>query len=140
MKPPAKLLDTSTLSDIMRGIDTRVASKALEYLDTHPCFTFSIMTRYEILRGLQARRAEAQIERFEERCGESEVLPLSDKVVVEGAKIYADLRRRGLLIDDADILIAATARVEGLVMVTENPAHFERVPGIAIESWRESFD
>lgn len=37
---------------------------------------------------------------------------------------------------DADILIAATALVHNLVLVTENRAHFQRIPKLRLESWR----
>lgn len=49
--------------------------------------------------------------------------------------IYADLYRRGELIGDADILIAATALVENLVLGTNNERHFRRVAGLAVENW-----
>lgn len=133
-----RLLDTSILSDIMKGHDGRVAARALRYLEEQQCFTFSILTRFEILRGLEAKNARAQSARFEQRCEKSHVLDLSDAMIVEGARIYGDLHRRGLLISDAGILIAATAKVLDLRLVTENPAHFERVHGIEIESWRAS--
>ncbi len=136
MSEPRKLLDTSTLSDVMRGRDRVVAERASAYLDVHHRFTFSILTRYEILRGLYARQANAQIERFEQRCAVSEIIPLSDPVVVEGAKIHAALQRRGEPIEDADILIAATAQVVGLTVVTENAGHFGRIAGLTVESWR----
>ncbi|HSF18334.1 MAG TPA: hypothetical protein VLK65_22565 [Vicinamibacteria bacterium] len=45
------LLDTTILSAIMKGIEA-VIPKASEYLIEHGSFTFSIITRYEILRGL----------------------------------------------------------------------------------------
>ena len=51
------LLDTDTLSEIMKGVDPQVQANARRYLIVFRYFTFSIMTRYEILRGLQARRA-----------------------------------------------------------------------------------
>ena len=51
------------------------------------------------------------------------------------ALIYADLYRRGELIGDADILIAATALVENLVLGTNNERHFRRVAGLAVENW-----
>lgn len=136
MGEPKKLIDSSTLSDVMRGRDPAVAKEAKAYLAAHDRFTFSILTRYEILRGLYAKRATAQIRRFERRCSESEVLPLTDAVVVEGARIYALLRRRGELIQDADVLIAATARVHGLPIVSENPDHFGRIDELKVESWR----
>jgi tRNA(fMet)-specific endonuclease VapC len=129
-------LDTSTLSDVMRGRYPEVAEKAVAYLDVFHRFTFSILTRYEILRGLYSKQAAAQIERFEGLSAGSEILPLSDAVIVRGAEIYAVLRRRGERIEDADVLIAATALVHGLALVTENARHFKRIEGLGVESWR----
>jgi tRNA(fMet)-specific endonuclease VapC len=48
------------------------------------------------------------------------------------------LHRRGALIGDADILIAATALVEGLVLLTNNERHFGRVAGLQIANWLRS--
>ena len=130
------LLDTDTLSEVIKGRDPLVAQHAQKYLQTHKRFTFSIITRYEILRGLKAKEALQQIAFFEDRCRESKVLPLADTVVVQAAEIYADLHRSGRLISDADILIAATALTQDLTLVTENTGHFERITGLRVESWR----
>jgi tRNA(fMet)-specific endonuclease VapC len=130
------LLDTDVLSEVIKGRDSLVAQRAQKYLQTHKRFTFSIITRYEILRGLKAKVALQQIAVFEDRCRESRVLPLTDTVVVQAAEIYAELHRRGRLISDADILIAATALTHDLTLVTENTGHFERITGLRLESWR----
>lgn len=133
--PPA-LLDTDTLSEVMKGRDPQVQRHARQYLASYGCFTFSIITYYEILRGLKAKRATRQITAFEERCRKSNVLPLTDDVVVQAADIYAELHQQGQLISDADILIAATALVHGLTLVTENVTHFGGISGLNLESWR----
>ena len=133
-----RLLDTVTLSEVIKGRDPEVLRRAREYLSAHGRFQFSIITRYEILRGLKAKDAFRQVERFEEQCRESLVFPLSDEVVVRAAEIYGALHKRGTLIEDADILIAATALVHGLELVTENPSHFSRIPDLVIEGWRSS--
>lgn len=130
------LLDPDTLSEIMKGVDPHVQDNARRYLTIFRHFTFSIITRYEILRGLKARRATRQMARFEQRCQHSEVLPLTDDIIVQAAEVYALLYQEGQLISDADILIAATALKYNLVMVTENANHFRRIPGLSIESWR----
>jgi tRNA(fMet)-specific endonuclease VapC len=88
------------------------------------------------IRKVTARRATRQIARFEQRCQRSQVLPLTDDIIVHAAELYALLYQQGQLISDADILIAATALQHNLVMVTENVNHFRRIPGLAIESWR----
>ncbi|MBI3972159.1 MAG: type II toxin-antitoxin system VapC family toxin [Chloroflexi bacterium] len=129
------LLDTDTLSEVIKGRNARVRQRAKEYLADHGQFTFSIITRYEILRGLKAKRANRQVAAFEVRCRESNVLPLTDEIVVAAAEIYADLYRTGRLISDADILIAATAIVHGLTLVTNNTRHFDRIKGLTTQSW-----
>jgi tRNA(fMet)-specific endonuclease VapC len=130
------LLDTVTLSEVMKGVDTDVQDNARQYLRAFGHFTFSLITRYEILRGLKARRATRQIARFEQRCQQSVVLPITDEIIIQAADLYALLHQEGQLISDADILIAATALKHNLVMVTENVDHFRRIPGLRIESWR----
>jgi tRNA(fMet)-specific endonuclease VapC len=130
------LFDTDTLSEIMKGLDQHVQDHARRYWAVFHHFTFSIITRYEILRGLKARRATRQIARFEQRCQHSLVLPLTDDIIIQAADLYALLYQEGQLISDADILIAATALKHNLVMVTENVNHFRRIPGLSIENWR----
>lgn len=45
----------------------------------------------------------------------------------------AKLRRKGLMIDDFDILIGATSVINNMVMVTNNSAHLSRLDNIIIE-------
>ena len=47
------------------------------------------------------------------------------------------MKKRGNLVEDADILIASIALVENLVLVTDNISHFERVEGLQIENWKD---
>lgn len=49
--------------------------------------------------------------------------------------IKAKLRTEGKMLDDFDILIAATAIVNDCVLVTNNIKHFERIDGLTIENW-----
>jgi tRNA(fMet)-specific endonuclease VapC len=49
--------------------------------------------------------------------------------------VKADLRARGLLLEDADLLIAATALTYQLTLVTNNTQHFSRIPGLRLENW-----
>jgi tRNA(fMet)-specific endonuclease VapC len=87
MKMAPVLIDTDTLSEVIKGHDHVVVEQAAMYLTKHKHFTFSIITRYEILRGLLAKRANRQIEAFEERCRRSTILSISDAIVKEAANI-----------------------------------------------------
>lgn len=134
MTPPQALLDTDILSAVMRRERMAVA-QSRDYLTVHPQFAISIITRYEILRGLSAKRATTQLSGFEALCASMQILPLTDAVIVRAANIYADLYRSGQLIGDADILIAATAMEYGFVLVTNNEKHHSRIAGLTIENW-----
>ena len=73
MPTGSRLLDTVTLSEVIKGRDPEVLRRAREYLSVYGRFQFSIITRYEVLRGLKAKDAFRQMERFEDRCRESVV-------------------------------------------------------------------
>jgi len=134
--PPLGLLDTDTLSEIMKGKNPSVKQHATEYLRSYGRFRFSVITRYEIMRGLKAKQAVRQLAVFEDRCNRSFLYPLTDEIVVQAADIYAYLHQRGLLISDADILIASTAMVHDLTLITGNVEHFSRIPNLLCNSWK----
>jgi tRNA(fMet)-specific endonuclease VapC len=55
------------------------------------------------------------------------VLDITRPIVTRFAQERASLRRRGSLIADLDLLIAATALTYDLTFVTRNVRHFERI-------------
>jgi tRNA(fMet)-specific endonuclease VapC len=128
------LVDTDVLSAVLRRHPLAFA-RANAYALHHSKLTFSAITRFEILRGLKARSASRQQSDFEIFCSENVILPLTDGVIDRSAEIFAHLYRRGQLIGDADIFIAATALEHGMGVVTNNVAHFSRVPGLHVENW-----
>jgi len=132
------LLDTDILSEILKQRDDNVFQAAQSYLDEWQQFTLSVLTRYEILRGLRAKGAVRQELAFNTLCQYSQVLPLTEPIAVRAAAIYADLQLRGALIGDADVLIASTALEHGLAIATGNTAHFGRVSGLQVVNWRAS--
>ncbi len=134
MSSPRFIVDTDILSLLMRK-NAAVLARAGTYLSEHRRFTISIITRYEILRGLKAKDALKQAERFADFCARNQVLPIDDNVIVLAADIYADLYKRGELIADADILIAASAMANGCGIATNNETHFRRVTGLQVENW-----
>ncbi|WP_052296232.1 type II toxin-antitoxin system VapC family toxin [Thermococcus barophilus] len=52
---------------------------------------------------------------------------IDDLVVLTYCKLYRALKRNGELIEDADLLIAATAIAKGYTLWTRNIKHFERL-------------
>jgi len=134
MMPQPVLLDTDTLSGIMRQHPLAI-KQAQVYLNNHQQLTFSIITRYEILRGLKAKQATTQLATFDHLCRKSHILPITDLIIIKAADIYANLHQSGLLIGDADILIGATASIHNLTIITNNENHFKRISELRVENW-----
>jgi tRNA(fMet)-specific endonuclease VapC len=128
------ILDTDTLSLIMRR-NQKVLFNAQNYLQTRSNFTFSIITRYEILRGLKAKNASVQLRAFDKFCKANEILPITDEIILKASDIYAGLYQTGNLIGDADILIASTAIIKNCVLATNNERHFSRIKDLQVENW-----
>ena len=128
------LLDTSILIAFLRG-EEDVVAKVEEYLEEFDSLSLSIITDYEILRGLKYIDNEKKLRDFEELMDKSEIITLDREIIDKASGIYADLKRRGELIDDADILIAASCPVEGMILVTDNEEHFRRIENLEVENW-----
>ncbi len=69
-------------------------------------------------------------------CRDVQVVSISE-VLLEFARQKLFLRKRGLIVEDADIFIGSTAVALDVTMVTENVKHIGRLQGIRIENWTE---
>ena len=63
------------------------------------------------------------------------VLPFDGEAAREYGDIRENLSKKGTIIGGNDLLIAAHARAEGLILVTNNAREFERVEGLRVENW-----
>ena len=117
--------------------DSAVVRKISDYLEVFDALTINIISYYEILRGLKDLGKADKLRKFEEFMQENELISIRKETVQKAAGIYAYLKKGGILIEDADILIASIALVEDLVLVTDNIRHFERIKGLEIENWKE---
>ncbi|AFM04834.1 putative nucleic acid-binding protein, contains PIN domain [Bernardetia litoralis DSM 6794] len=136
MKPT--LFDTDTLSFFLRNEnknEKKVTQKINEYLKEHEKFTISIITYYELLNGLYFGDSEERTTEIELLLNNHTILPLSKKAAQKAAQIYTKLRSEGNSIAHNDILIAATAIVENLVLITNNNKHFDRIEELKTENW-----
>ena len=53
----------------------------------------------------------------------------------EYARLYIQLKRKGMMIGNMDLLIASHAKSLGATLVTNNTKEFERVEGLQLENW-----
>lgn len=126
------MLDTDMFSYAVSGRYPNVR-KRFQALKTPP--VLSAISLAEIRYGACKRRSvklDAMIGLFMDLV---EVRSFTSAAAERYAAIRATLEARGQLIGDMDMLIAAAALAEGLTLVTNNTAHFSRIPGLLIENW-----
>lgn len=132
MKPV--IIDTDILSALMRR-ESSVVETSGKYIAHFGKFNISVITRYEILRGLKFKDVKKQIHIFDLFCEMNNIIQITDEIIVKAADIYADLKRDGLLIPDADIIIASSAIVNDMSVATNNQDHFGRIKGLHLQNW-----
>ncbi|MCP5496820.1 MAG: type II toxin-antitoxin system VapC family toxin [Leptospiraceae bacterium] len=128
------LIDTDTLSYFFHK-NSAVVEKLDKYLKEYGFINISVVTYYEVLNGLYFKDAKNQLVKFEQFVELNEILPLTDEIAKKSAEIYADLRKKGQTIGHNDTLIAGTAIVNDMTLVTNNTNHFGRIEGLEIDNW-----
>lgn len=63
------------------------------------------------------------------------VAPLPEAAGEHYGQIRAALQANGQIIGNNDLWLAAHARAEGWILVTNNEREFVRVPGLQVENW-----
>lgn len=109
----------------------------LEVFNRHAgTMCISSITYAELCHGVekssQPEHNRRQVDDFISRL---DVLPYSDKAAGHYGDIRAALERQGQIIGINDLHLAAHARAEGLVMVTNNEKEFDRVAGLRVDNW-----
>lgn len=88
--------------------------------------------RYGAEKSERRQQNLAALQRFVARVA---ILPFSLEAAAHFGEIRADLERSGTPIGAYDLMIAAQARSEGLILVTNNTREFGRVAGLRVENW-----
>jgi tRNA(fMet)-specific endonuclease VapC len=96
----------------------------------------SAMTLAELLHGAEkSSRVSENLAAIDDFCSRLQVLPYGPKAAQHYGVIRAALEKLGQPIGVNDMHIAAHARSEGLVLVTNNMGEFARVPALEAENW-----
>jgi len=130
------LLDTNIVSLAIKQ-NLQILQKILAVDAKEENIFISCITYFEVRRGFLAIDAPKQRARFEDFCQKYPIIFLEDLAILEkAAEIHANLRLRGLPIQTEDVLIAASAMVKDLIMVS-NDTDLARVEGLSLENWSE---
>lgn len=128
------LLDTNICVLLIRKKSPHV----LERIQRHPFSTIGVSTltiaelQYGVAKSSNASQNQEALDGF--------LIPFTLVVFDEFAAIsYGEIRvhleRHGTPIDAIDLLLAAQALSNQLILVTNNVREFGRVPGLRIEDW-----
>jgi tRNA(fMet)-specific endonuclease VapC len=128
------LLDTNVCIRILNGSSPSVAARlqATSPTEVRLCAVVKAELLYGARHSARVDQNLRLLRRFFEPIAS---LPFDDRCAEEAAFIRLDLERSGRPIGPNDLLIAATARVHDLVLVTHNTREFGRVAGLRIEDW-----
>jgi tRNA(fMet)-specific endonuclease VapC len=129
-------LDTNAISAVIRK-DEALVQRLKELTSAQHEITLNAISYFETKRGLELPRYARKHTIFENLVAEYGVLPLDVTVLDRAAVIYRQLRSLGTPLEDADILIAATALEHDAILVTDNTRHFERIEGLKLENWAD---
>ena len=124
------LVDTDFVVDYLKGKPESI--KALTSL-ANKGLVISIITYGEIYEGIYFGHDPKTAERgFLQFLRGVSLLLLNRAVMKNFARIRGYLRRKGEIIGDPDIMIAATATVNGLTLITRNKKDFQKIEGLKL--------
>jgi len=127
------LLDTDISVFYLRG-KYNINKKLKEIIGYDNCF-ISEITLAELKYGAElSERVDDNLHFVNEFANKIGILPIFNSLDLY-AKEKARLRKTGNIIDDFDLLIGCSAIKNGLILVTNNENHFERIKNIKIENW-----
>lgn len=127
------LLDTNIVIYVLK----RRPIEVLEIFNANANrMAISSITLSELIYGAEkSPNVDKNLEAVEDFISHLEVLPYEAKASQHYGQIKAVLEKKGEIIGENDIHIAAHAISQGLILVTNNVREFQRVPNLAVENW-----
>jgi tRNA(fMet)-specific endonuclease VapC len=126
----AYLLDSDWVINALAG-----RSRALSPLErlSSQHIGVSVITLAEVYQqAFESTNPDAYLATFRGFIAAFRVIPVTEPIAVRSAEIRALLTRRGEIISNFDMLIAATALHYHLTVLTFNFRHFSRIPDLVL--------
>lgn len=128
------LLDTNICIYIAKHNPATVRAR-FEQLSAD-ALAMSVVTLGELQYGAEKSQARSKaLSALQQLQNVIQVAPLTEAVGQHYGQIRSVLERKGQPIGNNDLWIAAHARAEGWVLVTNNQREFARVGKLAVENW-----
>ena len=127
------VLDTNTLIYFFKGLGD-VSKHMLAQSPSELAIPTVVLFELEvgIAKSTSPRKRKSQLQEITELVN---VLPFSIAESKSAAQIRVKLEKQGLPIGPYDVLIAATAMANNMILVTHNQKEFGRIESLKIEDW-----
>ncbi len=126
------MLDTDTASYVIRGTDAQILNRFTGHFGE---ICISSITAGELKFGAVKKQSPLLTQKVDAFC---DLVPIKDfdfRAAEKYGSLRAELERVGTPLASMDLLIAASALAENAILVTNNTAHFSKVPGLNLENW-----
>lgn len=126
------LLDTNICIFAMRG-KYDVIDK-MESIGREKCFVSDVTVMELRFGAYKSKKQTENLHIVNKLLSKVRIIPFAD-----GIDFFCQeklrLQKLGTPIEDFDLLIGSAAKVSGLIMVTDNIQHFNRIDGLSVENW-----
>jgi len=135
------VLDTDILSEVLKRRNANVAVRARGYLQQHSAFTISALTVMELVKGYEKAGRGDELLLVLIFLRTQRILPFDTETAELAGRIHGRLQSAGEPLGRVDPMIAATAILRGLPLVTGNSSHYWRVQALGyaltLQDWRD---
>jgi len=127
-------LDTSFIVALIRR-DPRAEKKLEDYVASEARLSTTPITACELFKGAYRSERGDEVGKIRGMLTHLEILNFSIEACERYGKLVNDLQLIGTPIGDLDAMIASLALTHNEPLLTSDRRHFERVPGLVIETW-----
>ncbi len=127
-------LDSDIISYYLNA-NIKIKEKIFEAIDNGEDICMTVINIYEILRGFKWRNNKQKEVHFNKFLKNVAIFTIDDGATNIASSIYANLRKTGKTIGDADILIAAIVMKNKGILISNNVKHYENIEGLVLVNW-----
>jgi len=128
------VLDTDILVSLLKGTPDAI-EKIRTFQESGNEISTTIITAYELVKGAYiSSRSDTNLVKVRESLSNLRILDLSIGAAEEAARIYKELRDKGKIVGEFDLLIAGIVQFHDEGLVTRD-AHFKMIRGIKLIDW-----
>lgn len=129
------LLDTDIIIYSLKGHPA--VKKNLER-NLQAALKISIVTLMELYYGAyKSQKVTSNLGKIKSIEDAVEIIPIGRESAEVFAMLKVGLEKAGTPLDDFDLILAACALANDLVLVTNNVKHFERIEGLRLTNWAQ---